>query len=382
MARTSGPRPATSVDYRASWQAEIDSTALYTALSEIEQHEELARVYRQMAAVERRHAQFWADKLRANGAQAVAEPKPSWRTRTLIWMARRFGPQFILPTVVSNEQADLGTYSTTPETSGTSMPADEQSHARILRAISNTSTSGLEGGAIAQIEGRHRAVGGNALRAAVLGANDGLVSNLSLVMGVAGAALAGQTILITGLAGLLAGAGSMALGEWLSVQSSRELYQHQIGIEARELAESPEEEEAELALIYQAKGVPQPQARELAARLISSESSALDTLAREELGVDPDELGGSAWEAAATSFVLFAVGAIIPVLPFIFLDGLVAVGASLLLSAIGLFVIGAGITLLTGRSVLFSGSRQVLFGLLAAALTYAVGRLIGVSIGG
>jgi VIT1/CCC1 family predicted Fe2+/Mn2+ transporter len=225
-------------------------------------------------------------------------------------------------------------------------------------------------------------VGGNALRAAVLGANDGLVSNLSLVMGVAGAALSGNTILITGLAGLLAGAGSMAMGEWLSVQSSRELYQRQIDIEAEELAAAPEEEAEELALIYQAKGLSADDARALAGRITADERTAIDTLAREELGIDPTELGGSAREAAVTSFVLFAIGAVIPVVPFALLSGARAVGLSLLLSAIALFGLGAGITLLTGRGVLFSATRQLLIGLCAAALTFGVGRLIGVSLGG
>jgi VIT1/CCC1 family predicted Fe2+/Mn2+ transporter len=225
-------------------------------------------------------------------------------------------------------------------------------------------------------------VGGNALRAAVLGANDGLVSNLSLVMGVAGAELAGRGILITGLAGLLAGAGSMALGEWLSVQSSRELYLRQLDIEREELAAAPEEEAEELALIYQAKGIAVDQARALAARVIATPETALDTLAREELGIDPEELGGSAWEAAITSFLLFAFGAVVPVLPFMFLAGGTAVLVSVAVSAVALFGIGAAITLMTGRGVLFSGARQLLFGLVAAALTYGVGRLIGVSLAG
>ena len=201
-------------------------------------------------------------------------------------------------------------------------------------------------------------------------------------MGVAGAALGGPAILVTGLAGLLAGAGSMALGEWLSVQSARELYQRQIAVEAEEVAAAPEEEQAELALIYQAKGLPEAQARAVAARLMADRGTALDTLAREELGIDPDALGGSAWVAAATSFALFAAGAIVPVLPFLFLAGGSAVAVSVALSALALFALGAGITLMTGRSVLFSGARQVLFGLAAAALTFGVGRLIGVSLAG
>ena len=238
----------------------------------------------------------------------------------------------------------------------------------------------MNGNTLAQIEGRHRTVGSNSLRAAVLGASDGLLSNLNLVMGVSGADLANNSILVTGMAGLLAGSCSMALGEWLSVQSSRELYERQIKIERREVAEVPDEEEEELALIYEAKGLPEAQARTLAAKIMTNQTTALDTLAREELGIDPDELGGSAWAAAITSFFLFAIGAIIPVAPFILLTGNHAVVASLLVSGLGLFVIGAGITLLTGRSIFYSGMRQVVFGFAAAAITFGVGRLIGITI--
>ncbi|MCZ7571144.1 MAG: VIT1/CCC1 family protein [Ardenticatenaceae bacterium] len=367
--------------YRANRQDEIDSAALYNALAETESQPQLAEVYRRLAAVETGHAQFWEERLHEAG-QPVPPATPGWRSHALAWLGKRFGPQFVLPTITNMEQADTRSYDTQPEARATQLPGDERSHARLLRTITGSLRGGLEGGAVAQLEGRHRATSGNALRAAVLGANDGLVSNLSLVMGVAGAELAGKAILITGLAGLLAGATSMAMGEWLSVQSSRELYQRQIEIEAEEISANPKEEEEELALIYQAKGLAADQARELAARLIADEATALDTLAREELGINPEELGGSAWEAAATSFFLFAIGAIIPVSPFIFLSGLTAVFASLLLSAAALFLIGAGITLLTGRSVLYTGLRQVLFGLVAAGFTYALGRLIGVSIGG
>jgi VIT1/CCC1 family predicted Fe2+/Mn2+ transporter len=262
------------------------------------------------------------------------------------------------------------------------MTAEENAHARLLGQITRSAPRGMEGSALAQLEGRHRATGGNALRAAVLGANDGLVSNLSLVMGVAGADLSGKTILITGMAGLLAGACSMALGEWLSVQSSRELYKHQIEIEAHEIETAPAEEAEELALIYQSRGIDQAQARQMADRIMADPASAVETLAREELSVDPKELGGSAWEAAITSFILFALGAIIPVFPFFFLAGMNAVLLSILLSTVGLFIIGAGITLFTGRSVLFSGTRQVFFGLAAAAITFVLGKLIGIGLGG
>ncbi len=261
------------------------------------------------------------------------------------------------------------------------MPNDERSHARIFKMLAGQG-KGLAGSAVARLEGRHRSMGGNALRAGALGANDGLVSILSLVMGVAGAALESRMILISGLAGLLAGAISMALGEWLSVQSSRELYEKQLDIERQELAEAPEAEREELALIYQAKGVPPEQAKLMADHLLSDPAHALDTLSREELGMDPDDLGGSAWEAAFTSFLLFSVGAIIPILPFFFTGGWHAVVWSAALSGVGLFVIGAAITLVTGRSVWGSGFRQVIFGLTAALVTFGIGRLLGIQIAG
>jgi len=269
-----------------------------------------------------------------------------------------------------------------PEAVAGGLPAAERSHARIIEALAAPSPGAFGGATIARLEGRHRALGGNALRAAVLGANDGLCSNLSLVMGVAGADLGPHAILVTGLAGLLAGACSMALGEWLSVSTTRESYQRQIKTEADELEQVPEEEEEELALIYQAKGLPVDQAKGLAQRLIANKATALDTLVREELGIDPDELGGSAWAAAGTSFLLFAIGAIFPVAPYFWVERSPAVIASLAASGLALFLIGAGTTLFTGLGVWFSGLRQLLIGFAAAGVTYGVGKLIGVAITG
>jgi VIT1/CCC1 family predicted Fe2+/Mn2+ transporter len=367
--------------YRANLQDEVDSAFLYRAIAAVEKQPQLASVYRRLAETEERHADFWEERLGAAGV-AVTPRQPGWRARILAWLSRRFGAQFVLPTIVEAEQGDVAGYSSQPESRGTVMPAEERSHGRILSSILQSTPGGLEGSSIALLEGRHKAIGGNALRAAVLGADDGLVSNLSLVMGVAGANLSNHGILITGFAGLLAGSISMALGEWLSVQSSRELLKRQISIEAAELKAHPQEEREELALIYEAKGLGREQAEALAARLVTSPESALDTLAREELGVDPEELGGSAWEAAISSFCLFAVGAIVPVSPFLFLSGATAVVTSLVVSCLGLFGIGAAITLMTGRSVLFSGSRQVAFGMAAASVTFGIGKLLGVSLGG
>jgi vacuolar iron transporter family protein len=365
--------------YQTNWLDERNGAALYRALSEVEQRSPLKEVYRRLADAEEKHSFFWEAKIRA-----AKEPLPSfrlhWRTRTLIFLARRFGPEFVLPNIASMEQVDSHHYDQQPEARAGGLPGQEQSHARLLQALTSGSKAGLEGSRIAQLEGRHRAVGGNALRAAVLGANDGLLSNLSLVMGVAGASLNGNSVLIAGLAGLLAGAFSMAIGEWLSVQSARELYQRQIEIEKQEVMEVPDEEAEELALIYQAKGLPVDEAEKLANRLISDKALALDTLAREELGINPEELGGSAWGAAVSSFCLFAMGAIIPVAPFFFLSGMTGAMLSVCLSLIALFAIGAGITLLTGRGVLYSGTRQVILGVIASGITFGLGRLFSVSI--
>lgn len=366
--------------YRANLQGEFDSAGLYHALAAAEPDPHLAEVYRRLAAVEEAHAEFWRGQLARIGAKAGRQ-RLGWRTRALAWLARRFGPQFVLPTVSMLEQRDQAQYDRQPEAVAGGLPMAERSHGRIVEAVVRGIPGGLSGSALARIEGRHRA-GGNALRAAVLGANDGLVSNLSLVMGVAGAALPATTILTTGLAGLVAGACSMAIGEWLSVTSSRELNQREIDVEADELKRMPDEEKEELALIYQSKGLDTKAARELAERLIANKETALDTLVREELGIDPDELGGSAWTAAGSSFALFSIGAIFPVLPYFWLAGTAAVGASVAASGAALVAIGAGTSIFTGRGLAFSALRQLCSGLLAAAITYAIGRVVGVTIGG
>lgn len=366
--------------YRDNLKEERNAAALYDRMAAAENHPQLKDLYRKLADTERKHALVWETRLREAGAE-VPVWKADWRTRLLGWLARRFGVNLVLPTIADLEQGAGNRYSGQPEVKGTGMAAEERSHARIFRMLSSD-PKGLDGGAVTRFEGRHPATGGNALRAGVLGANDGLVSVLSLVMGVAGAAMDSHAILIAGLAGLLAGAISMALGEWLSVQSSRELYARQIAIEKDELATAPQEECEELALIYQAKGLDAVQAHQVAERLLADPVQALNTLSREELGMDPDELGGSAWVAASTSFLLFAVGAVVPVLPFFFTDGQPAVAWSGGLSAIGLFIIGAGITLVTGRNFFWAGIRQVIFGLGAAAITFGIGRLLGVQVSG
>lgn len=365
--------------YRENLRDEVDSACIYRAMAAAETDQHLATVYKRLAEVEERHAALWEAQIAKAGVR-VPPRRPSVRARVLVTLARRFGARFLLPTMASMESANRHVYDRQPETSKT-MRGQERSHARVLQIMASAG-GGAEGSTVARAEGRHQGVGGNALRAAVLGANDGLVSNLSLVMGVAGASMSEHAILVTGLAGLLAGACSMAMGEWISVRSSREAYEKQVAVEESEIATLPEEEEEELALIYMAKGLPEDEAKQVAGHIMSDEKTALETMTREELGLDPQEMGGSPWTAAATSFMLFAIGAIVPVLPFAFIHGHAAFWTSVGASAAMLFVIGFAITLFTGRSVLYTGLRQLLFGAGAAGVTYGIGHAIGVAVGG
>ena len=337
----------------AEARAKTDRAVIYDALAEAETDERVSRIFRRLAAVERAHGD-------------VRNRAPSLKARSLAWIGRTLGPDVVLPVLAQDEAGD---------------PAAETRRAKLVQTIA-AGEGGLPGQTLAKLEGRHRAGGGNALRAAVLGANDGLVSNLSLVMGVSGAAAGARTVLLAGLAGLVAGACSMAMGEWLSVNSSREMSQKQIDEEAAELEKSPELEKQELVLIYQSKGLDEAAARTLADKLFESREAALDALAREELGVDPEGLGGSAWAAAGASFCLFSAGAIFPVAPFIFTAGIPAVAASLVLSGLALAGIGAATSRFTGRSLAYSAVRTLLIGYAAAAITFGVGKLLGATVTG
>jgi VIT1/CCC1 family predicted Fe2+/Mn2+ transporter len=376
-------RPKTKGDvarYLENRQNEVDSAAQYHAMANSESRPAVADVYRKLAAIEEKHATFWEKRL-AEAGITPGPRQPSARARVLMWLARRFGPQFVLPTIAAQEYNDRNSYLAHPETRGTNMTEEERMHARVLESLV-AKGKGVEGPALGRLEGRHRTVGGNTLRAAVLGANDGLCSNLSLIMGVAGATVDHRTILLTAIAGLLAGASSMALGEWVSVTSSRELAEREMRIERSELEEAPEEEREELELIYESKGLAPREAKELSAKLMKDPKKALDALSREELGIDPNDLGGSAWVAAGTSLLLFAAGAVIPVIPYFFIAGNRAAMASVGAGGIGLFGIGAAISLFTGRSVWFSGARQLFLGFAAAAITFSIGKAIGVAVAG
>lgn len=359
-------------------QTEIDAGYLYKVLADQESDEKVAKVFREMSAIEYGHAAAFLQK---NQMDSTEMPAPSRRAKVLHLIGRWFGYDYILGVLMDTEKSLAGAVLQSKERLNVKNSLSDTAHVTILRNILSNHKD-IAGHQLSRFEKRHRSVGGNALRAAVLGGNDGLVSNFSLVMGIAGATSGQKEVLLTGLAGLLAGALSMALGEWISVKSSQELSENQMQLEMDELESNPEGEEKELVLIYMSKGVEEAQAREMARSVMQDKDKAHEILVREELGIDAGELQGSAMEAAVTSFLLFAVGAIIPVIPFFFLGGMQAVGVSALLSALGLFGIGSAITLFTGRSVWYSGLRQVFFGLAAAAITFGIGKIIGVSVAG
>ncbi|MEX3989177.1 VIT1/CCC1 family protein [Paraburkholderia sp. EG286A] len=362
--------------FRRNLADELDSAAVYDTLSAVEKDDERRRIFAELAASEREHASVWREKLAANGIT----PRPhrrSAKTRLLQTLTRTFGPSLVLPTVAAAEYADRDRYAREP--GAEKLSAQEQQHAAIVQAIAakKREPEHGHGEAIGAAESWHKgATAGNDLRAAVLGAN----SNFCLIMGVAGAGSVNRTILLTGLAGLVAGACSMALGEWLSVTNARELARTQLAKEADELEHTPDAERHELALIYQAKGIDPEEARRVAAQIMRNKDEALNTLAREELGIDPKELGGNPWSAAAVSFCLFSLGAAFPTAPFLWAHGVTAIAQSVVLSACGLALVGVFTSLFNGRSATFSAFRQIVIGLAAAAFTAGAGRLLGVSL--
>lgn len=361
--------------WQANLHAELEGAALYQALAAAEKDERRAAIFRQLADAEAHHAAHWAQKLRDAGVEPEKRPL-GLRTRLLSWVARRFGARTVLPLITALEVRDQGMYQNQPDAGHLS--ADERVHARVLAELAPGGGRGL----ILKTESWHRPGGGSSLRASVFGLNDGLVSNLSLVMGVAGAGPEPRFILLAGIAGLLAGAFSMGAGEYISMRAQREFFERQISREREELAMSPEEEEQELSLIYQAKGIGKAQADEMASQLMRDPAAALDTLAREELGLDPSELG-SPWGAAISSFLLFALGALVPVLPFAFgLSGVPALVASALVSGLALFSFGAALSIFTGRSPIFSGARMLVIGAAAATVTFLIGKLVGITTAG
>ena len=337
-----------------SWQEEKRSAWLYRVLAECERGTPRAALFDELAQAAEEQAEIWLDAINKKGGPAPAPFQPDLRTRVVARLTRALKPRAMRGVLAAMKVRGMVLYSHTPP------------HPMPLRRD--------------DIGKRHHTGGaGNALRAGVFGVNDGLVSNAALIYGIAGAAQAPSVIVLTGVAGLLAGAFSMAAGEYVSVRSQREMFEYQIGLERDELETYPDEEAAELALIYAAKGMDPAEARRLADTLMQDPERALDTLAREELGLNPDELG-SPWVAAISSFAAFTGGAALPLLPFLFGHGQ-ALAASVAITALGLFAVGASMSLFTGRHALFSGLRMLGIGGAAGLATYLIGAWLGVTLG-
>lgn len=368
-------------------EAERKAALLYRALAETITGDR-ANALIELADIEDAHAEHWLEKLSEYSVDIPAAPTElDPADQRLVNTARATGLNSVLGALEQNEGADAGTYDEEPEALD-SMSDDEREHAEVFRSM-------IRGTAIPTITSRtaaaskggepwHRVDRSGSVRAAVFGISDGLVSNTALVMGFAGASLNGSldnsTVLFAGLAGLLAGSFSMAAGEYVSVASQRDLFRREIEMEAIELRDKPEEEAKELELIYRAKGLDKALAKSVSDKIMSDPKTALDTLAREELGLDPDQLG-SPVKVAVSSFIAFAIGASVAVLPYTLLEGSAAFLTAIAAAIIALCVVGGVVGRLSGRGIVFSATRQLSWGVGAATITYAVGSLIGVSTG-
>ncbi|OJW49825.1 MAG: hypothetical protein BGO60_06085 [Thiobacillus sp. 65-1059] len=341
-------------DPRQAWQEEKRSAWLYRAVAECERDTPRAALFDELAQAADEQADIWLAAIARSGGAAPAAFRPGLRARLVAGLTRAFGPRAMRGVLAAMKVRGMALYAQTPP------------HGMPVRRD--------------DIGKRHQnGTAGNVLRAGVFGVNDGLVSNAALIYGVAGAAPEPAVIVLTGVAGLLAGAFSMAAGEYISVRSQREMFEYQIGLERDELEKYPREEAAELALIYAAKGMDAEQAKQVAESLMQDPERALDTLAREELGLNPDELG-SPWVAAASSFSAFTAGAALPLLPFLFGHGS-ALTISIALTALGLFAVGASMSLFTGRHAALSGVRMLGIGGAAGLATYFIGAWLGVTLG-
>jgi vacuolar iron transporter family protein len=336
-----------------SWKEEKRSAYLYRIISGQESGTPRQELFLELAKEADSQAGLWAAEMKKVGLSVPDHYIPDTRVRIVAWLARRFGPRRIKPILAAIKIRGLSVYS-----------SRHPGHHPMPTSLDEVGASHRGGGT------------SGGLRAAVFGVNDGLVSIACLVMGVAGAASESGVILLTGVAGLMAGAFSMASGEYVSMRSQREMFEYQIGLERDELAQYPEEEAGELALIYSARGMPEDEARALAQRMISDPEMGLDTLAREELGLNPDELG-SPWTAAILSFFAFVTGGAIPLLPYLLDMGQQPLLASIALTGLALFGVGAVLSLFTGRSAFKGGLRMVAIGGAAGVVTYFIGDMLG-----
>jgi len=350
-----------------SWHEERRSAYLYRVIAEEELDAKLKQLFSHLAQEAEAQALLWQKVLLDTDSSLAKEYSPEFyqpelRARIVACLIRKLGTRRIKPVLAAIKIRGLSAFSNINESSN--------------RQIGFHPTPA----SVEDVGASHRGIGkSGGLRAAVFGVNDGLVSVACLVLGVAGAAVSNGAILITGIAGLLAGAFSMAAGEYISMRSQREMFEYQIALERAELTQYPEEEANELTLIYMARGMHAEEASALAQRMIADPEMGLDILAREELGLNPDELG-SPWQAAGASFLAFMLGGLIPLMPFLLQMHQFALQACIGLTALTLFGVGMALSLYSGRSALWGGTRMLLIGGLAGAMTYLIGNFMGTTL--
>ncbi|HVN15622.1 MAG TPA: VIT1/CCC1 transporter family protein [Anaerolineales bacterium] len=372
-------------------QKERASQRIYRNLAERETNEARKKALIGLAETEHRHAQQWVTRLQELGAELPPD-RESIGERIWRWVLVQSGTDNALKRIESNEDSDTEMYASLAEMAPTEADQrairlvlhDEEVHSGAMQKSSSSApsaplTSQARLDMILHRESWHRS-GGGWIGQAIYGANDGLGSVFGIVSGVAGATAGGPAVLIAGLAGMLASALSMGSGAYLATKTEREVQEAEFRREKRELEERPEEEQEELALFYQLKGVPEEEAKALAAHLIAEPDSALKTLANEELGLSEQSFPNP-WVAAISATLSTAVGAFIPIVPFFFTEGYPAIIASFVISTIAHFVIGAAKTVVTGLSPWRSGAEMTIIGLGEALITYVLGLLFGTMVG-
>lgn len=368
--------PMESVDvhaFRHHWQDEADAAFLYRILAEQETNVRTADIYRQLAEVEDRHVGIWERLLKQNGV-AVGPYRPSARARLLAFLGRRFGPGFLLPTLLAEEGREVKGYLDMHRAT----PRGAPGHHEALRLARESAEHASTLGGVAGRGGEpwHRTESGGMLRNVIYGFNDGLTANFGLVAGVIGATAVQQhqTVILAGVAGLIADALSMGSSGYLAAKSEQEVYANEIAMERAEIAIMPEVERDELALIYQAKGISEEQAKDLAAQVMADPARMLEEHVREELKIG--EQGVSPLREGWITGLATAIGAGIPVLPFLLLGGTGAIVIAFVIAMLSHFLVGAARSVFTGRGVFRSGLDMFVVGLGVAVVGYYVGEWV------
>jgi VIT1/CCC1 family predicted Fe2+/Mn2+ transporter/rubrerythrin len=363
-------RPTADASWDEHYQDERDAAVLYRALAAIERGDERRELFERLAAVEDRHAARWEELFTAAG-RPLPTYKTALRTRLLAWMARALGPSSVLPMLLAEEGREVQAY--------LGMARGTSHHATHQAAVDIASDSAVHARELSEILGRegepwHTGGAGGMLRSIVYGFNDGLTANFGLVAGVVGASVGPHIVIISGVAGALADALSMGSSGYLAAKSEQEVHAHQIEMERHEMRLMPDLEEEELALIYEAKGLPKDRARETAHQIMQDPAQALNAMVREELNIHPAEL--APLKDGVVTGTATAVGAFIPIAPFLVMEHATAIWVSLAVSMLAHFAIGAARSLFTGRGIWASGRDMFIVGFGVAAIGYLLGEVI------